>query len=271
MTTRWMVALSLMIALVASGSLWAQETAEDNTVEEGAITQAGYESALEAWQRTLQRFVDEQGRTDFIALADDLDDLKVFVEFVGAASPKSHPDLFPNREDVLAYHANAYNALAMMGVIERKIPSNFSSFFKRASFFKFRSVVIGGKKTNLYDYENKVIRPLDEPRMHFVLNCMVRDCPRLPMDIFTAEQLEQQLESATLEFFASEQHLRIDAEKRVVRVSSILKFYTKDFVESGKAKDVGTYISRYIDDDVSDGYDIKFIKYDWTINQRPRA
>ena len=228
-----------------------------------------YQTTLSGWQETLSRFVDSEGRTDFLALADDADGLLRFVEAIAGFGPASHPEAFPAREDVLAYHINAYNALAMHGVIERDVPENFSSFFKRASFFKFRTVTVAGKKTNLYDYENKVIRPLGEPRVHFALNCMVRDCPRLPREVFTAASLHAQLESAAVEFFGKERHLRIDTKKRTVYVSAILDFYTEDFVASGKRDDLGAYINRYRAEPLPPGYRIRFSKYDWTVNQQP--
>lgn len=268
MTKYLALMLFFISVLYLPSGAWAEDKAMGQTASK-SHAESQYAEALSAWHRTLTRFVDEQGRVNFVELADDLDDLRSFVQFVEANSPSSNPSLFPTREHVLAYHINAYNALAMMGVIERGIPKNFSSFFKRASFFKFRKIVIGGKKTNLYDYENKVIRPLDEPRLHFALNCMVRDCPRLPMKPFTADELEQQLESVTLEFFSKPKHITIDSEKRVLRVSSILDFYTKDFVASGKRKDLGQYIDPYVTEDVSSGYKIQYIDYDWTINQQP--
>ena len=226
-----------------------------------------YQQALEHWQAVLSEYVNEKGETDFISLANNRQDLDAFVAYIEAVSLQSHPALFPNSQDVLAYHINTYNALAMHGVLERDIPNNFSSFRKRLSFFKLRSVVIGGDKTNLYDYENKVIRPLDEPRSHFALNCMVKDCPRLPMEVFTAGQLEQQLEALTWEFFSNPKHLQIDDQEKVVRVSRILKFYTKDFVASGKKSDLTEYINRYLESPVPSGYKVKFMDYDWTVNQ----
>jgi hypothetical protein len=221
------------------------------------------------WTRLLATFVDEEGRTDFRTLATEPEPLKALVDFIESTSPSSHPGLFPTREDVLAYHINAYNILAMYGVIDEGIPKDFNGFFKRAGFFKFRSVIIGGDKTSLYDYENKVIRPLDEPRVHFVLNCMVRDCPRLPQQAFLSGTLETQLEAATQEFFSKEKHFRLDAGKKTVYLSSILDFYTEDFVTSGKAKDLASYVNRYRRVPVPAGYKVKFIKYDWTINQSP--
>lgn len=229
-----------------------------------------YGAAIQYWALVLDKYVDDKGRTDFVALSKDMTDLRRFVDFVESTSPTSHPALFNTSEEILAYHINAYNALAMAGVIDRGIPQDFSNFFKRASFFKFRSVVVGGKKTSLYDYENKVIRPLDEARSHFALNCMVRDCPRLPRVPFRAEILDQQLELASLEFFAKASNLRVDVEKRILYVSSILDFYTEDFVASGESRDLGSYINRYVENPIPEDFKVKFIKYDWTINQRPR-
>ncbi len=74
---------------------------------------------------------------------------------------------------------------------------------------------------------------------------MVRDCPRLPREVFSADILDDQLETVATEFFAKQKHFRLDDEKRVTYVSSIIDFYSKDFVPSGKAADLGAYINQY--------------------------
>ncbi len=228
-----------------------------------------YLSALTDWQTTLDKFVDDEGRTNFTTLANDHEELTKFIAVVSEVSPASHPELFPNQADILAYHVNTYNALAMWGIVERDIPENFSTLWKRASFFKFRKVKIGGKKTNLYDYENKVIRKLDEPRMHFVLNCMVKDCPRLPKTVFRAETLEQDLQQASIEFFNKPKHIKIDSASKIVALSGIMKFYTKDYVASGKKQDLIGYVNQYRTDKIPNDYKVTFIDYDWTVNQQP--
>ena len=224
---------------------------------------------LEHWNYVLQNYVDDEGRTDFRALANDRQALDQYVEFVANISPKNNPELFQNTDHVLAYHINTYNALAMHGVIERGIPEGFNSFFKRASFFKFHKVMIGGETTSLYDYENKVIRPLGEARVHFVLNCMVRDCPRLPREPFLADTLETQLESASREFFSKDKHIRIDHDKKQLWLSEILDFYTEDFVGKNRSQLLIDYVNDFIDEPVPEDYRVKFIDYDWTINQQP--
>ena len=228
-----------------------------------------YLNELPKWQNVLTQYVDEQGRTDFHGVAKNPGDLNAFVEAIGQVSPDTHKDLFTTREQVIAYHINAYNALAMHGIVERKIPKGFSSFLKRASFFRYRKVLIGGKKTNLYHYENRVIRPLDEPRTHFALNCMVRDCPRLPQQVFTEENLEGMLQSLSVEFLNKDKHVELDDDKKTVKVSAILDFYTKDFVSSGKRNDLLNYINPFRTNKIPADYKVKYMKYDWTVNIQP--
>lgn len=240
-----------------------------NTANAFDVKSNPYQDRLSDWSQILERFVDDQGRVDFQALEKDTTQLQNFVDAIAKVSPVSHPEAFPTQAHVLSYHINTYNALAMKGVIERGIPANFSSLLKRASFFKFRRVVIGGKKTNLYDYENRVIRPLGEPRVHFALNCMVVDCPRLPMRVFTPESLENDLQTAAVEFFNKPKHIEISADKQIVYLSGIMKFYTKDYVSSGKKRDLVAYVNQYRSDPIPTNYKVKFIDYDWTINQAP--
>jgi len=234
-----------------------------------AATEQDYQVALSHWAKVLETFVNAEGQTDFIALAKQADDLQAYVDFVARVSPQSEPFLFPAENDVLVYHINTYNALAMHGVIAAGIPADFDGFFKRLRFFKLRDIEIGGELTSLYDYENDVIRPLGEPRVHFALNCMVRDCPRLPTVPFDAEMLDQQLDQLTGEFFNKQKHLVVDSENKRVYVSEILDFYTEDFVASAKPQDLLSYIQQYHDRPIPDHYHVKFIDYDWTINQQP--
>ncbi len=233
------------------------------------VSASTYDDALKDWAYVLATYVDESGRTDFVALSADRDRLDRFVGFIKSSGPSSDPKTYDTDAKVIAYHINAYNALAMHGVVERDIPKDFGSFFKRLGLFKLRRVTVDGGITNLYDYENKVIRPLGEERIHFALNCMVRDCPRLPREPFLADRLDSQLETVTREFFSKERHVRVDREKKEIWLSKILDFYTEDFVPSGRRQDLVGYVNRYLQTPIPEEYRVRFITYDWTINQQP--
>lgn len=252
--------LVLLLTLVVTTATAFASEADPATV---------YGRALDSWGALLEAHVDDEGRIDFEAIAANPERLRDYITAIESYGPASHPEDFATRTAVLAYHANTYNALAMWGVIERGIPDGFTSFFQRAAFFKFRPVRIAGQKTNLHDYENKVIRPLNEPRMHFALNCMVRDCPRLPRQAFLAAELHRQLDRAAIEFFSHPRKLQIDHDAREIRVSAILDFYTRDFVASGRAEDLPSYINRYLEQPLPENYQIKFLKYDWRVNRQP--
>lgn len=273
MFASWVLGFSLLLFVQSASA--SEQPNEVNSMSANAENQAlvtlkqAYKQATQDWEYVLANYVDEEGRTNFKALSEDIAPLENVVTFIGFASPTATPELFSSPEEVMSYHINSYNALAMFGVIEKGIPDGFTSFFSRAAFFKFRDVVIGGKVTNLYDYENDVIRPLNEPTAHFALNCMVKDCPRLPKTPFYPESLNETLEQLAHEFFNKQKHFYLDDKRKRAYVSEILDFYTEDFVASGKARDLPQYINKYIEQPIPSNYKLRFIDYDWRINAQP--
>ena len=77
-------------------------------------------------------------------------------------------------------------------------------------------------------------------------------------DTVQADTLDAVLEQLSREFFTSENHLRLDHDRRRVAVSAILDFYTKDFASSGQAKDLISYINRYRDEAIPAEYHVGF-------------
>jgi len=220
-----------------------------------------------AWSDVLARHVDARGRVDFAGLERDQAGLDAVVRFIAAIDPVSSPDQFPTLNSRLAYYIDAYNALAMYGVIQAGVPKRFG-WLDRVRFFILRRFVMGGRSISLYHLENAVIRPLGDPRVHFALNCMSVSCPRLPQAAFTAAGIDHQLESAAREFVADPRNVNVNAERKEVRLSAIFKFYTKDFLS--KAPSVVAYINRYKVAQIPMHYSVTFVNYDWSINDQTR-
>ncbi|MGE0744804.1 MAG: DUF547 domain-containing protein [Rhodospirillales bacterium] len=220
------------------------------------------------WTAVLLRVVDDRGRIDFAGLAAEPGDLRKVVAFVAAESPASAPHRFPTREATLAYYINAYNALAMHGVMASGSLERFG-LIGRIRFFGLRQFTVGGQRMSLYSLENDVIRPLGEARVHFALNCMVVGCPRLPREAFRAAALDKQLEQAAREFVNDARNVRVDAVSQTVWLSAIFDFYTADFL--AEAPTLIDYVNRYRSDAVPQGFRARFLDYDWTINRQPSA
>ncbi len=226
------------------------------------------EQADRLWGNILKKAVDAQGRIDFAGLARNPNRLSAYVAYIGRTAPNNRPDLFPDRNSRLAYYLNSYNALAMYGVGKLGVEDGFESLLDRAQFFKYTRYAVGGDWISLQDYENEIIRPLGDPRVHFALNCMVVGCPRLPSVPFQADQLDNQLERATHEFLNQSRNVQVRIKKKEVYLSEILDFYTEDFVDRKHTPTLIAYINRYRKTPVPTDYDIEFIPYDWTLNHQ---
>jgi hypothetical protein len=235
-----------------------------------AVPAPSPQAAQEAWARVLGGFVNERGEVDFEALARNRDDLDRYVRHV-ADTPLASLSEGPVR---LAHMINAYNALSMFNVLQSGIPATHAGWNK-LNFFVLRKVQVGGQAMSLRSFENDVIRPdtrsLNDPRVHFALNCSAVSCPALPRTPFSAAALDAELERETRAFFARSDNFRIDAASRTVWLSELLNFYPEDFVPQPAAS-LLAYANRFALQAAPLDYSVRFTPYDWTIanSRRPR-
>ncbi len=218
----------------------------------------------QAWANVLARHVDDQGRIDFTGIAKEPADLNAYVAWIAKVSPTSSPESFPTAEARLAYYINAYNALAVYDVLKSDLPPDLNAV--KVRFFYRNRFKMGGKFTSLYALENQVIRPTGDPRIHVVLNCMARGCPRLPREPFQAADLDQQLDREAKRFYNEERNVRLQPEKKTVLLSQILQFYTEDFLK--KAPSLIAYVNRYRAEEIPADWKVNFIPYDWNLNKQ---
>ena len=245
----------------------------------------------ERFDRVLQQFVDERGFINYSALQQNLEDLEEYYYLISTYSPDSHPDLFPSEDHELAYWINAYNAAAMktvmnyypiVSVLDVKQPGIFFFLSNKSGFFFFHRLTFGGKSTSLYYLENQVIRKrFGDPRIHFAVNCASIGCPRLPRQSFSGETLDQQLDIETRFFLTEARNYKIDHDEKIIYLSSIFDWYEKDFTTWFSAEypdresSLLSYIERYLTPEkaeelkaVANSYTLRFIPYDWQLNDQ---
>jgi hypothetical protein len=174
----------------------------------------------------------------------------------------------PSRKnDKLVFYMNAYNALAMKGILDGKSPSNF---FGRQLFFKSAKFKLAGGETNLHNIEHDILRRLDEPRIHFAIICASMSCPKIRSEAFTVARLEEQLDDSTRRFINDPTRNRFDKKDKIAYLSQIFKWFAEDFEKSAVSPQ--KFIAKYASDgDVAkelaaDGYKVKYLDYDWTLN-----
>lgn len=200
------------------------------------------------------------GKVDYRGIENN----KNFYNYLKALESESS---FNNKNDELAYWINAYNALAIKGILDKRSPS---TLLGRLGYFKKAKYKVGGKQINLYDLERKVIIPLDEIRIHFAINCASVSCPKLSNQIYQAEKLDAQLDKAAIEFINDPTRNQIDTDKKIAHLSKIFDWFKKDF--SAHSGSVQKYVAQYINDPKlaeelrSEKYKIKYLKYNWGLN-----
>jgi hypothetical protein len=215
----------------------------------------------EGWGAVLERFVDERGAVDYAGLRGDRGDLDRFAGLISAAGPRTRPDLFPTREDRLAYHLNAYNAFVLLGVVER--PDLHTVHDELADFVYFTRYPFDGVEVSLLDLETELIRRrFGDPRIHFALNCASKSCPRLPREPFVGKRLDEQLERGTREFLADPRNVAV--EGRTVVLSEIFDWYGEDF----RPSPVEWIAARRPDLGLDSRSPVRFRPWDWTPNGR---
>lgn len=259
-------------AVIAMSLLWLSGCSTIVRVPLSSLENAPRVTLAEAergYARVLQRYVNDKGEVDFAALQGDASDngIRALERYVIAiaATPL---DAAPTLNARLAHMINAYNALSMYNVISSDIPVSHSGIAK-VKFFVLRKFEIGGKALSLYAFENDIIRKLNEPRVHFALNCSAVSCPVLPRVAFAGDKLNEQLDQEARNFFARAENLRIDHERRTVFFNEILKFYTEDFTPA-HAPNLVAYAQRYTAQKIPADYAVRFTPYDWTIANSKR-
>ncbi len=224
-------------------------------------TPSDYSEAQAAWGRVLETRVDDRGRVDFAELSKAPGDLEAFLRWVAVADERRMETL-----ERLAFRINAYNALAMYGILRAGIPENLDSLAAKVRFFVLPRYEVAGRRLSLYRFENAVIRPEADARIHAALNCMSGSCPRLPRDPFTAEALDEQLEREARLFYDDPRNVSVDHERKTIQLSKILRFYTRDFLS--ETSSLTAYVNRHRQETLPEDYRLEFIPYDWTVSQQ---
>jgi len=141
----------------------------------------------EVWDYLLKNYV-EDGLVDYGGMKKDF----LFHDYVRQIG-RCKPDALSTKEEKLALHCNAYNALVINGVITHKIEKSVQEF-TGGDFFGVKEHIFAGKTISLNHLENELIRPVfHEPRIHVALVCAAKSCPALRPEAYRGDTVLEQL------------------------------------------------------------------------------
>ena len=136
------------------------------------------------------------------------------------------------REETLAFYINTYNILALKMVVDHwpvESIKDVGSFF--SPVWGKDAGTIGGKTVSLDDIENKIIRPMGEPRIHLAIVCASVSCPDLKNQPYTAAILNKQLDEQAHIFLRNDKKGLYIAHDEIL-VSRIFKWFNRHTVHT---------------------------------------
>lgn len=255
----------------------------------------------ELWGSLLQTHVDEHGLVNYYALKRDAR-FQEYLEYLANTNPAGLAD--DNAR--LAFWINAYNALAIQGVLQT-LPESRSDWPQYSvlnvtvpgveqrgkGFFIGLRFTVGKRPSTLDEIEQAVLlqRPswitrdeayyhsvgvgTPDPRIHFALVCCAKGCPKLRGEPYEASRIDSQLDDTVRRFARDSTRVRFDENARVMHVSQLLDWYSKDLTDPRMwphAGSVAKFLARYVEDGdlarslTQDPWKTTYIEYDWKLN-----
>jgi len=162
-----------------------------------------------------------------------------------------------------AFYINSYNILVIKSLVDN-MP--IKSPLDKKGFFDITKHKVAGENLALNDIENKKLRAVyNDARIHFVLVCGAKGCPKIIPSAYYPEKLEAQLNAQTKQAVNSTYFIRVKDSEKKVSISEIFKWYADDFNSYGS---IISFLNKYRATPIPSSYKLDYYTYDWNINKQ---
>lgn len=180
---------------------------------------------------------------------------------------------------LIAFYINLYNATTLKLVCDAYPIQSIKELGNETVVGASTATTVWDRATvrtksgvvTLNHVEHKILRPMNDPRIHFALVCAAVSCPPLRSEAYTAEQLSEQLNDQGRTFLATPVWNSVDVKRRSAKLSQIFNWFRTDFASS--EVEVLRYLARFLplqqQQDVqtnASSYTVSYLDYDWKLN-----
>ncbi len=209
------------------------------------------------WDILLKKYVDDNGFVDYKGFLNSKTELDNYINYLS----KNVPDESWTIQEQLAYYINIYNALTVQLILNNYPVESIKDISKP---WGKTVITLNENDLSLGDIEHEILRKMNEPRIHFAINCASYSCPNLLNEAYTASKLENQLEKAADGFINGNKN---ETNPTNPKLSKIFKWYKKDFKVNGEA-DVIAFINQYSNIKIEKNASIDYLDYNWNLNKK---
>ena len=249
----------------------------------------------------LSTFVDSRAMADYKALKRKKPQLKHLLDDFANLDPNEY-NSWP-KQDKIAFWLNAHN-IQKLNIIIRNYPIDSARIRKllwmptsirhippvetigvsKWDGYKF---IVRKEQFTLSEIERKFFRKeFNEPRAFFALSGASRSGPLLRNEPYYGHKLQAQLDDQVKKFLSNPRAFKIDRKKQKVYLSAIFtpNWYGREFIRKystnkmfknhpAATRAVLNFITNYISDEDASylktgNYDVKYIGYDWRLNDK---
>lgn len=203
----------------------------------------------------LGKFVSDKGNVNYNKIKTNKSELDAILK----QFEKTRPDDQWSRDEKIAYFINAYNVYTLK-IVTDNYP--LKSIKDIPSVWDKKFIQSGKEKISLGDIEHKMLRKMNEPRIHFAINCASFSCPNLLNEAYLPETLDKQLAKVTKSFINDETKNAITASE--IKISEIFNWFGGDF--KTKKTSVVDFINKYSTVKINKKAKIKYLNYNWSLN-----
>ncbi len=214
------------------------------------------ESFFDQYDNFLKTYT-ENGNIDFDKLKLESELLNEIYESIGAVNLEGKDDSYKK-----AFLINAYNIMVIKQeqvFYPIKSPNEVNGFFDNITH------MVAGKEYTLDALEKLfLLKAFPDPRVHLVLVCGAKGCPKLLNKAYRPEKLDKQIDEQVKTILNDPEFLIVSDDKSNIALSEIFKWYKNDFVEENA--NILDYINQYRIEKLSNKSLVSYYEYDWSIN-----
>lgn len=206
------------------------------------------------WNNLLQKHVSIAGKLDYEGFKKDIVALQSYLDLL----TKNLPQQSWSKSAVLAYWINAYNAFTVKLILDHYPVKSIKDI---KDPWGQKSIILENRAYSLGEIEHKILRKMNEPRIHFAINCASYSCPNLLNEAYTEAKLEKQLEASAASFINDQTKNNITEKK--IEISKIFDWFSGDFKTNGTLID---FLNGYSSVKINKDAIVKYKDYDWNLN-----
>lgn len=269
---KWLVLLVATAAIVAV----SVGVATDHRVFVGRRTSGTvplHEIDHSRWNVLLNRYVDADGMVNYRAWHANDDDTRLLDEYLEILSEGDRSR--STADGRLAFWINAYNAVTIRGILMEYPTSSIREHTAPVAgynIWKHLQLFVGDQPHSLEGIEHGILRPTNDPRIHFAIVCASTGCPRLLNEAYFPDRVQSQLEENARDFFRRRQNFQFDSDTGRFYLSELFSWFGTDF-GSDQASQLKTMAQWLPTENAmraaeSNAVQIHYLDYDWSLNEQ---